>query len=163
MLTHDRTGVKMLRMEKPVYCTRCGTVGRQKFFKRGSVLTGLLLLALFIVPGVIYLIWYLFEGYWGCSACRAREIISIDSPVAKRVLGAQAATAEANENLRVAKENLRVVKKYAEGAELTDAECLAMARFAVKNGCATPQMAQLAGAAEELAAAEAKLAALVAP
>jgi hypothetical protein len=42
---------------------------------------GLLLLLLFVVPGVIYFLWYLGEGHWGCSTCGSRKVVPIIDPV----------------------------------------------------------------------------------
>lgn len=71
----------------PAYCTRCGTVGEQAFYRNGSVLLGIILLLFFVVPGVIYFIWYFGAGYWGCPRCQAEEIVPVNSPIARQALG----------------------------------------------------------------------------
>jgi hypothetical protein len=68
-------------MVKAVCCTRCQSVGLQRYIRSGSVRLGLFLLLLFIVPGVIYFLWYLFEGHWGCSTCGSRKVVPIIDPV----------------------------------------------------------------------------------
>jgi hypothetical protein len=73
----------------PVYCKRCGTVGEQEFYRKGSLLLGVVLLCCFILPGILYFIWYFGAGYWGCPRCQAEEIVPVDSPVARQALGAQ--------------------------------------------------------------------------
>lgn len=68
-------------MVKAVCCTRCQSVGLQRYIRSGSVRLGLFLLLLFVVPGVIYFLWYLGEGHWGCSTCGSRKVVPIVDPV----------------------------------------------------------------------------------
>jgi hypothetical protein len=67
-------------MMKAVCCTRCQSVGLESYIHSGSVRKGLLLLSLFIVPGVLYFLWYLIEGHKGCSTCGSRRIVPIEDP-----------------------------------------------------------------------------------
>jgi hypothetical protein len=67
-------------MGKAICCTRCQSVGLEKFVRSGSIRVGLLLLLLFVVPGVLYFLWYLFEGHWGCSTCGSRQVVSLLDP-----------------------------------------------------------------------------------
>ncbi len=76
-------------MEKAVYCTHCGTVGLQRFTRKGSASLGFFLLLLFIVPGVIYFLWHRFEGHWCCSTCGARDVVALEIPLAQGVLSAK--------------------------------------------------------------------------
>lgn len=77
---------KKIIAERQRYCTRCGNVAEPTQFGRGSNVVCLLLLLVFIVPGIIYLIWMNSTDYWGCPTCGAREIVPLSSPVAKRAL-----------------------------------------------------------------------------
>jgi hypothetical protein len=67
-------------VSQAVCCTRCQSVGLKRHMHSGSVKKGLLLLLLFIVPGVLYFLWYLIEGHWGCSTCGSREVVPIVDP-----------------------------------------------------------------------------------
>jgi hypothetical protein len=29
---------------------------------------------------VLYFLWYLFEGHWGCSTCGSRQVVSLVDP-----------------------------------------------------------------------------------
>jgi len=62
----------------------------------GSVKKGLLLLLLFVVPGVLYLIWYLLEGHWGCSTCGSRKVVPIMDPDEFRAMHAESLRPEGN-------------------------------------------------------------------
>jgi len=65
-------------MQKAVCCTRCQSIGMERYLRNGSVHLGVLLLAVFIVPGVLYLLWHLSTGHWGCSTCGSRAIVPIE-------------------------------------------------------------------------------------
>lgn len=69
------------------YCIRCGSVGQSTHYRRGSVALGVFLCLFLLVPGVIYLIWMSFASYEGCDECGAKEIVPLDSPVARRAVG----------------------------------------------------------------------------
>ncbi len=58
------------------------SIGRSsaRYVRSGSVRLGLLLLCLFVVPGVVYLLWHLCEGHWGCSTCGSRRIVPLEDP-----------------------------------------------------------------------------------
>lgn len=74
-------------MVKAVCCTECQSVGLIRFVHSGSVKLGLMLLCLFVVPGVAYFLWYLCEGHWGCSTCGSREVVPIQDPDVLRANG----------------------------------------------------------------------------
>ena len=74
----------MAKVEK--YCPNCGTVGVPKRYMRGGFITELLLWVLFIVPGIIYSVWRLSSKYDGCSQCGFRDVIPVESPVARAAL-----------------------------------------------------------------------------
>ena len=63
-----------------VCCTSCQSIGLKRYMHSGSVRKGLFLLLLFIVPGVLYFLWYFLEGHWGCSTCGSRKVVPIIDP-----------------------------------------------------------------------------------
>ena len=67
-------------MNQAVYCTHCHSVGLKQYVHTGSVRTGLLLLGLLIVPGLVYFAWYFLEGHWGCSTCGTRDVVPMIDP-----------------------------------------------------------------------------------
>lgn len=48
--------------------------------ERGSVLVLLVLCCLFIVPGVVYLLYMLTGTYKECRKCGAKDVIGLDTP-----------------------------------------------------------------------------------
>lgn len=64
-------------MNQAVCCTRCQSVGLDRYVRSGSVRLGILLLLLFVVPGVLYFAWYFLEGHWGCSTCGSRHVVPL--------------------------------------------------------------------------------------
>lgn len=74
-------------MEKAVCCTECQSVGLVRYIRRGTMRRGLALLCLFVVPGVLYLLWHLSTGHWGCSACGSRKVVPIQDPEVLRARG----------------------------------------------------------------------------
>ena len=67
-------------MSQAVCCTRCQSVGLKRYMHSGTMKRGLFLLLFFVVPGVLYLLWYLLEGHWGCSTCGSRKVVPIINP-----------------------------------------------------------------------------------
>lgn len=68
------------RVSEAVCCTECQSIGLKRYMHSGSVRKGLFLLLLFIVPGVLYFLWYVLEGHWGCSSCGSRRVVPIIDP-----------------------------------------------------------------------------------
>lgn len=64
-------------MERAVCCTHCQSVGLIRFMRSGSPRIGLLLLCFFVVPGVLYFLWYFCSGHWGCSTCGSRRVVPL--------------------------------------------------------------------------------------
>jgi hypothetical protein len=64
-------------MRKAVCCTRCQSVGLITYMRNGSPRVGLLLLCLFVVPGVLYFLGYFLSGHWGCNTCGSREVVPL--------------------------------------------------------------------------------------
>lgn len=69
-------------MERAVCCTRCQSIGLERYLRSGSVRLGLLLLLFFVVPGLLYFAWYFLEGHWGCSTCGSPKVVPIEDCVA---------------------------------------------------------------------------------
>jgi hypothetical protein len=79
-------------------CLKCGYLGFQKKYMKGSFQTELLiwglgLVGLLILVGVLILIfalgyslWRLVNKYMGCPACGEAGMISVHSPVARKFL-----------------------------------------------------------------------------
>jgi hypothetical protein len=74
--------------ERDCYCTRCGTVAEYRRFRVGSGLVCFVLFLVGIVPGVIYYVWAKSAEHNGCRRCGSREIVPVNSPVARRALEA---------------------------------------------------------------------------
>jgi len=64
-------------MKRAVCCTCCQSVGLIRHMRSGSPRLGLLLLCVFLVPGILYLLWYLCNGHWGCSTCGSRKVVPL--------------------------------------------------------------------------------------
>jgi len=62
-------------MRQAVCCTRCQSVGLKRYMRSGSLRLGMVLLCFFVVPGVLYFLWLLCSGHWGCSTCGSREVV----------------------------------------------------------------------------------------
>jgi hypothetical protein len=68
------------------YCANCGTIAPPERMGKGSILVALLLLCLFIVPGLIYLIWWQMSKEWRCPKCFAPHMLPLTSPKAIEAL-----------------------------------------------------------------------------
>jgi hypothetical protein len=75
--------------EEAVVCTQCQAVGLEQYVHSGSIRTGLLLLAVLVIPGVLYFIWYFLEGYWGCSTCGSRAVEPLMIPAEQCAFGVE--------------------------------------------------------------------------
>jgi hypothetical protein len=64
-------------MVQAVCCTHCQSVGLKRYMRSGLPRLGLLLLCLFIVPGVVYFAWHFLSGHWGCSTCGSRKVVPL--------------------------------------------------------------------------------------
>lgn len=73
---------------KELFCLRCQTKGIPKNYTPGNFGLELFAWLLFALPGLIYTIWRKAASYQGCPTCGAKELVPVDSPVAKRVLTA---------------------------------------------------------------------------
>jgi hypothetical protein len=84
-------------MADDLICTTCLHIGYPKSITKGSFLTELLLWLLGILPGVVYSVWRLTTRYKGCPKCGSTPIISVGSPMGRKLvadLGMQVVPAE---------------------------------------------------------------------
>ena len=67
-------------------CTNCGTVVTDpKTATKGHFLFEVILWLCFIVPGMLYTIWRLTTRAKVCHSCGSANLVSLDSPVGKRL------------------------------------------------------------------------------
>lgn len=69
------------------FCTACGNVGHSVLVLKGSVATEFLLWITFLLPGIIYSIWRANSKHEACSACGSPQVIPVDSPMARKLMG----------------------------------------------------------------------------
>ena len=72
-------------MSRAVCCTECQSVGLDRYINGASLKLGLLLLLLFIVPGVLYFAWFLVRSHRGCSTCGSRYLVPLVKDAASPV------------------------------------------------------------------------------
>ena len=70
-----------------MFCTRCHNVGTPKLVTPGSILVELILWLFILLPGLIYSIWRLTARHKACSSCGSKELVPLDSPAARQILG----------------------------------------------------------------------------
>jgi hypothetical protein len=71
------------------YCPSCGQTGNGVRHVPGSILIELVLWLCFLIPGLIYSIWRHAASKKACHKCREPGLIPVDSPRARRELGAE--------------------------------------------------------------------------
>ena len=69
------------------YCTSCGHVAHPVPVKKGSSTTSFFLTLLFLLPGIIYMIWRSNSGHEACPSCGSPQVIPVDSPMAQKLMG----------------------------------------------------------------------------
>jgi ribosomal protein S27AE len=69
-------------LKKLWYCDRCGYLGNQRRYTKGSFGLELFLYLLMILPGVIYTLWRLTSKYKGCPKCATPNMMPATSPKA---------------------------------------------------------------------------------
>ena len=73
-------------MSQKQLCTNCGYQGKPKTITKGIIIVELGLWICFLLPGLIYSIWRLSSRYQGCPQCKAPNMVSLNSPIAQRML-----------------------------------------------------------------------------
>lgn len=66
-------------------CRACGHRGVPESGKGGSAWILLILLMLYIIPGVIYWLWRRGTGYKSCPACGSKEVIPVSTPMGQKL------------------------------------------------------------------------------
>lgn len=69
-------------------CVRCGSIGEPDRKLKGSGWITFLLLFVYIVPGLIYMIWRRSGNTLACKKCGSHNIVPADSPRAHAIGGA---------------------------------------------------------------------------
>ncbi len=69
------------------YCTACGHVAHPVLVKKGSGTTSFFLTLLFLLPGIIYMIWRSNSEHEACPSCGSPQVIPVDSPMAQKLMG----------------------------------------------------------------------------
>lgn len=69
-------------------CLQCLSKGKVKNYVPGHFALELLLWLMITMPGLIYTIWRKAASYKGCSACGSKNLVPLDSPIAKKMLAA---------------------------------------------------------------------------
>jgi hypothetical protein len=68
------------------FCKTCHTVGGTKRHMPGSILIEIIMWCCFLVPGIIYTLWRHSAVKQVCRSCGSKEVIPVDSPLAKQIL-----------------------------------------------------------------------------
>ena len=61
-------------------CETCGYVGAPKNYQKGNDFLGCILGLLFLLPGLIYMIWNSGTRHKGCASCKSSSIVTLNSP-----------------------------------------------------------------------------------
>ena len=78
-------------MAQELYCPNCGSVAKPQSHTKGSFAIEVILWLCFIIPGIIYSLWRLSSREKRtCPVCRAANMIPLDSPRAREVIGRSA-------------------------------------------------------------------------
>jgi hypothetical protein len=72
-------------MSRAVCCESCQSVGLDRYIHGASLKLGVLLLLLFVVPGVLYFAWFLLSSHRGCSTCGSRHVVPLVQEAASPV------------------------------------------------------------------------------
>ena len=70
----------------PKYCADCGHIGASRVYDSGNDVTQILLVLLFVIPGVFYALWRRSMRYGGCRLCKSRRVMPLETPVAQEAL-----------------------------------------------------------------------------
>jgi hypothetical protein len=74
--------------DKEMLCLQCQYKGKPKQFTPGHFALELLLWFAFAVPGLFYTVWRKAASFKGCPVCESKQIVPLDSPVARKILAA---------------------------------------------------------------------------
>ena len=68
-------------------CKQCECIGKPKKVTKGSIFIELILWLCLLLPGFIYSIWRLTTKHKACSSCGSVDIIGLDTPAGRRLVG----------------------------------------------------------------------------
>lgn len=74
-------------MNQKMICAVCGSTDKTKSNTPGSIIIEILMYCMFIIPGLIYSFWRLSARKTVCGSCGSPNLIPIDSPMGKKLLG----------------------------------------------------------------------------
>src|SRR5437773_12026034 len=74
------------RRHRQSYCADCGHIGASRVYDSGNDVTQILLVLLFVIPGVFYALWRRSMRYGGCRLCKSRRVMPLETPVAQEAL-----------------------------------------------------------------------------
>ncbi len=75
------------RPRPDMLCLRCHGVGEPRQEIEGSGCIELFLWIAFIIPGILYSLWRSSSRHGTCRSCGSRELVPLDSPRAREILG----------------------------------------------------------------------------
>lgn len=67
-------------------CKQCGHYGDPARETKGSFLIEVILWLCLLIPGLIYSIWRINSRHDVCAKCGSRDLIPIDSPLARKLM-----------------------------------------------------------------------------
>lgn len=76
------------KKQPDVFCLQCHHIGQTKEVVPGSFIVELFAWCMFALPGLIYTIWRKASAHKACVMCGAKNLVPIDSPIAKKMLAA---------------------------------------------------------------------------
>jgi hypothetical protein len=74
-------------MSDEIVCKACGYHGTPGSITKGSFAIEVILWLCFIIPGLIYSFWRLSSRGSNCPTCGSTEVIPVDSPIGRKLLG----------------------------------------------------------------------------
>jgi hypothetical protein len=72
--------------KREMVCTRCGARMMPRRSSHCSAVITVLLLLLWIIPGLLYIGYCMAKSQQICSVCGSSEIVPVNSPVAQRII-----------------------------------------------------------------------------
>lgn len=76
-------------LDEEAVCRSCESVAFPKTEKPGSMLFGICLFFVFVVPGVLYAIWRITNQTEVCSFCGSEDLVPKYSPAGERIIEGQ--------------------------------------------------------------------------
>jgi hypothetical protein len=70
------------------FCTSCGATTNPVSLSRFSFWIFVILCLIMVLPGLLYMVYWLVAGKTGCPQCRKPTLIPINSPVARAAIAA---------------------------------------------------------------------------